>query len=748
MRVLLALVFLAPACRDKDVSSETGTVDSSRETGQPDDTGENVETGDPVLDADGDGHNTDSDCDDTDASIHPGAEEICDALDNDCDGEVDEATTLSFWVDADGDGFGDETQPAVESCDLPVGYSATGGDCDDADPGYHPGATENDCTDPADYNCDGSVGYADEDADGHPACEDCDDTDGAVNDLATETCNGVDDNCDGSIDEDASDAATWYGDADGDGHGGVQFMLESCEAPAGYVATADDCNDLDPATFPGASEVCDAADNDCDAQVDEGVEITFYADSDGDGYGDASSTGQGCSLPPGYSWNGDDCDDSDPSARPGGVEVCDGADNDCNGTVDDNPVNGTAWYTDADGDGYGDATSSTVACSGASGSVADPTDCDDTQALVNPGETETCNNIDDNCDGVTDEDTAQDATTWYLDTDGDGYGDVTNGTPSCTQPTGRVADATDCNDTDGSVNPGATEVCDANDTDEDCSGAADDADPGASGTTLWYTDADGDGQGGDSDPGTLNCEAPSGKVAVQGDCNDADAQAYSDANGICGLGISCAAILASGAGTTDGVYTLDPAGPDAGDAPLFNYCDMTTDGGGWTLVWKHAYYEVGSPTDAMRYYATTLTPCTSVGDAAWCNVPNKTTLGVTEQRTHATHNGTTVWDFKGDLNASLDTDWSGAILQNPVELVDQCTANTDANPEPENGGHAYLGLTLDKANNGNYASNCDTDRYGSDPSISSDCRWENCNLPGSISSSSTHTQMTVQIYVR
>ena len=745
MRFLLVLVFLATACRGKDVILDTGEVDSSSETGETDETGE---TGDPVVDADGDGHDADSDCDDADASAYPGAEEVCDDVDNDCDGEVDEDTTTDFWVDSDGDGFGDDTQPAVEGCELPVGYSATGGDCDDADPGFHPGATENDCTDPADYNCDGSVGYADEDADGHPACEDCDDAEAAVNEEAPETCNGVDDNCDGSIDEDATDAATWYGDADGDGYGGGQFLLESCEAPAGYVATSDDCNDLDPATHPGASEVCDAADNDCDSQVDEGVELSFYADSDGDGYGDATTTGQGCSLPPGYSWNGDDCDDSDPSARPGGVEVCDGADNDCNGTADDNPVNGSSWYADADADGYGDAASTSVACSAPSGTVADNTDCDDLQTSINPAASETCNGLDDNCDGATDEVSAVDATTWYLDGDGDGYGDPGDSASSCTQPTSRVADATDCDDNAAAVNPGAAEVCDASDTDEDCSGAADDSDPNASGTTTWYTDADGDGQGDDSDPGVDYCDPQSGLSATQGDCNDSDAQAYADSNGICGLGPSCAAILASGAGTTDGVYTLDPGGPDSGDAPLFNFCDMTTDGGGWTLVWKHAYYEVGTPTNAMRFYASTLTPWTSAGDSSWCNVPNKTSIGVVEQRTHATHNGTTVWDFKGDLNPDLDLDWTGAILQNPVELTDLCSSSSNANPEPESGGHAYLGLTFDKANNGDYTSNCDTDRYGSNTDISSDCRWENCTLPGSISSSANHTQMTVQIYVR
>ena len=87
----------------------------------------------------------------------------------------------------------------------PDGFVVESGDCDDDQVAVYPGAPEEDCTDPVDYNCDGSTGYADLDGDGTPACNDCDDTDPDVNPYAAEVCNdGVDDNCDGSADEPGS----------------------------------------------------------------------------------------------------------------------------------------------------------------------------------------------------------------------------------------------------------------------------------------------------------------------------------------------------------------------------------------------------------------------------------------------------------------------------------------------------------------------------------------------------------------
>ncbi|MDP6935761.1 MAG: putative metal-binding motif-containing protein, partial [Myxococcota bacterium] len=169
---------------------------------------------DPDLDGDGDPDATD--CDDAQASVHPGADELCDELDNDCDGEVDEGVLDTFYQDADGDGFGDESMEA-EGCENPSGYVASSSDCNDGDASAHPGSVE--------------------------------------------VCDGVDNDCDGEVDEDVSE--TWYLDADGDGYGDPGFAWTACEAPSGTVVDDTDCDDLDAGVHPGADEVCDEVDNDC-----------------------------------------------------------------------------------------------------------------------------------------------------------------------------------------------------------------------------------------------------------------------------------------------------------------------------------------------------------------------------------------------------------------------------------------------------------------------------------------------------
>jgi hypothetical protein len=156
--------------------------------------------------------------------------------------------------------------------------------------------------------------------------------------------------------------------------------------------------------------------------------------------------------------NSDDCDDLDASAFPGGSEVCDGADNDCDSEIDeDDAADAAAWYADTDGDGYGDATNIDVSCAIKSGYVSDATDCDDTDAAVNPAATEVCDGADNDCDGSVDESDAADALTWYADLDGDGFGDAGNSIIACDAPTGFISNATDCDDTAATTHPGATD---------------------------------------------------------------------------------------------------------------------------------------------------------------------------------------------------------------------------------------------------------------------------------------------------
>ncbi len=152
-------------------------------------------------------------------------------------------------------------------------------------------------------------------------------------------------------------------------------------------------------------EVCDGVDNDCDGEVDEdAVDAgTWYADADGDGYGDAASAVTACEAPTGAVDNGEDCDDGDAAAYPGAPEVCDGVDDDCDGEVDEDAVDMGTWYTDADGDGYGDPDTAVEACEAPTGTVDNGEDCDDGDPNVNPGASESFDLADEDCDGLCDE---------------------------------------------------------------------------------------------------------------------------------------------------------------------------------------------------------------------------------------------------------------------------------------------------------------------------------------------------------
>jgi hypothetical protein len=194
---------------------------------------------------------------------------------------------------------------------------------------------------------------------------------------------------------------------------------------------------------------------------------TWYTDADGDGYGDpAAATSTACEAPAGYAPSADDCDDLDPAVHPGADESCKPGDSNCDGDPDDDAVDAPAHYTDADEDGYGDAASAIFRCDRPEGTADNDRDCDDADPTVHPGADEACDGVDNNCSG--DESDAEDALTFYADTDNDGYGDDAHPVKDCSLPDTAAEVGGDCDDRDPGVNPGEDEACD-NSTDDDCS---------------------------------------------------------------------------------------------------------------------------------------------------------------------------------------------------------------------------------------------------------------------------------------
>ena len=550
------------------------------------------------CDVDEDGYPSDSvdcggtDCNDEDDSIHPGASESCDEVDNDCDGIVDNGVQTTYYSDADEDGYGDPLT-AVDACSQPEGYVTNDTDCDDADAAISPAAVE-DCDDAIDNNCSGGVNescsddFCDRDGDGaqNSYCAstevDCDDADASRYPGATEECDGIDNDCNELVDDGLA-TTTYYQDVDGDGYGdSAVASTPSCAAPEGYVEDATDCDVAEATTYPGATELCDLVDNDCDGVVDNDVAYAdYFEDADGDGFGNPDSSTNDCVAPEGYvedntdcddgeatanpgeaescddeidnncdtvvnedctttvcdadgdgydsddaSCGGTDCDDTDASFNPGVAEACDGVDNNCDSVVDEGC---TTTACDADGDGYDSDDSS---CGG--------TDCDDTDAGINPSITEICDRIDNNCNGVVDRD-AVDATVLYADADGDHFGEHSISVRTCVRLAGFSINALDCDDTDATINPLAQEHC-GDGIDNNCNGTSDGGE--AVDALLWYADEDGDGYG-DSASTVLDCNQPEDYVSYALDCDDTNATINPLAQEHCGDGIdnNCNAIV-------------------------------------------------------------------------------------------------------------------------------------------------------------------------------------------------------------
>ena len=169
---------------------------------------------------------------------------------------------------------------------------------------------------------------------------------------------------------------------------------------------------------------------------------------------------------------------------------------------------------------------------------------------------------------------------------------------------------------------------------------------------------------------------------------------------------------------------------------------MELDGGGWTLVWKHSYMEVLPLTQDMTHFSDYYKACVGL-EAGWCNVPGKADLQPQEMMLAAYHNRRVVYAYKGIFNRNVDSHWTGGILLNPQKIVDHCAQRNGVQPAP----HSDIpGITFDKYTPHDYTVNCDT--YQGFSSSPRDCRWAECRLTSSFSSSSAFVQMTMAMYIR
>jgi hypothetical protein len=477
------------------------------------------------ADADDDGWQARYDCDDQDALIHPlsDGDGAAVGIDFDCDGNP---TVTQWFPDTDGDGYGAGTAQAVP---IDNTYVTNGADCRPNDGDQTPFVVWT--------AADGDGDERNSNADLLLGCQtasnivgqvprhlwvdwDCDDTDDTVFLGALgETCfDDIDIDCNGDVDP--VQAVAWYQDQDKDGYGDEldgDPVVITCPDDVGepLARSNDDCVDTNPDINPAATELCDVDgdDEDCSGANNDAVS---YQDKDNDNFGDPNVTLTGCPLQSGYVYVGGDCDD------------------------DNKPVNPTStWYVDCDGDrsprdgngfqGQCDAPALADACGEGLDAFGWHTgieefDCDDADELRSPDTTEVCNGVDSDCNDIVDD---GGGTTWYLDDDGDLYGDPDMPTVACEEPDGYVDNNDDCEDGNNKVHPLMAETC--NDVDDDCNEAVDD-DAG----TTWYKDGDGD-QYGDPDSSTIDCDEPTGYVDNNDDCDDSTAEVSPDEDEVCNL---------------------------------------------------------------------------------------------------------------------------------------------------------------------------------------------------------------------
>jgi Putative metal-binding motif/Fibrinogen beta and gamma chains, C-terminal globular domain len=375
-----------------------------------------------------------------------------------------------------------------------------------------------------------------------------------------------------------------WADHDGDGFGTDEPIGYVCAPGAGEALNNVDCNDEDATVYPNAEEVCDDKDNNCNIVIDEeNPKVPFYLDSDGDGYGNPDDFVVACVPPAGYIAQSNDCDDSNADVNPEEREVCDDleTDEDCDGLAEDadpnvDPTTAVRYYEDVDGDGHGIPDTFVDQCDPPVNGAILSDDCLDSNPDVYPGALEVCNKRDDDCDELEDDldpniDPAS-QTAYYLDVDDDTFGDPATVVRSCDRTPQPVLDGlavfdgTDCDDNDAAVHL----------------------------ELDYYNDLDGDGIGGGA-VALVSCGTPADTTLISEeagfDCDDANNLVFPGNAEACGDGVdndcsgadtceSCNDWLVADASAADGVYKIAPNAGEDFDV----FCDMTTDGGGWTLV--------------------------------------------------------------------------------------------------------------------------------------------------------------------
>lgn len=419
------------------------------------------------------GCNTPIDCNDNDVNTNHGAPDQCgDGIDQDCNGVPDDHPDPAAWIDwhpdADGDGFGD-INIAIASCNQPPGHILDGTDCDDSDADLFPGQG---CSL---YCTEAEVAWLDTNfilyrTELFNAFADCIGVQNQVSCIQqylvgvgitlTEECNtcGIEwvgcvlNNC---IADCLQGNEECFACANSAGcTGNAILCMGLVDADGDHVPAGSDCDDNNAAIHPGAEDVCDGIDNNCDGQVDP-----CCTDNDNDGFNSCI-----------------DCNDNDHNQFPGAGEVCDGIDNDCNGTVDEGCAgNECGPGIGACGAGMTCVNGFCVPCqdNDLDGYTTCDGDCDDVNLNINPGAAEPCNGLDDDCNGTVDDGCPVELCDG-VDNNGNGQVDEGLGLGQVCGCGGVVV----C-DGQGGVTcsePGGPEVCDG--VDNDCDGLTDSADPG------------------------------------------------------------------------------------------------------------------------------------------------------------------------------------------------------------------------------------------------------------------------------